>query len=74
MWRTNASPVTPPVAAASLRRPISLIARTNAALRAFAASRLFSSMSQRCTVTLQGMPDSRLAISASVELVAPQCA
>src|SRR6267143_6124050 len=56
----------------AILKPSPEMRRTKLALAAFLASRLFSTMSQRCAVKLQGMPDRRLANMVMVAVVPAQ--
>src|SRR5258706_1136098 len=60
-----------PIARAILK-PSLEIRRTKLAFAAFVARRLFSTMSQRCAVKLQGMPDRQLASMVIVAVVPAQ--
>jgi len=56
------------------RSPLDEMKRVNKAFRTFRARRLFSTMSQRWAVRLQGTPETSLATRAIVAFVAAQCA
>src|SRR4051812_20400584 len=57
-----------------VERPRALITRTALAVFILSMIKLFSRMSQRCAVNVQGIPETRLAIIAIVAVVAAHCA
>src|ERR1700687_496341 len=58
--------------ARAILKPSTEIRRTKLAFAAFLTSKLFSTMSQRCAVKLQGMPDRQLASMVMVAVVPAQ--